>query len=247
MHNYLSPLAATQLVSAKGYGSFARHDIKQGTTIATFGGTSSDRNGLGIFPEERRRRSMQIDIDLFLVGPVQREPGDSINHSCDPNCGMRNATQVVAMRNIKADEELTFDYAMSDASDYDEFECSCLSARCRGVVRGGDWRLDVVRDNYAGFVSPYIQRLIDASQRARLLTKADVERLMTEVDDSPVTALLHALRIVVGHLDASWETAIAMYCGSDFRQPRLLKFHTGSLDALVCELNETRGALNVRQ
>lgn len=247
MHNYLSPLADSRLVEAKGYGSFASHDIKLGTIIATFGGTSTNRNGLGDFPEERRRRSMQIDIDLFLVGPVQREPGDSINHSCDPNCGMRNATQVVAMRDIRADEELTFDYAMSDTSDYDEFECSCLSARCRGRVRGGDWRRDDVRDRYAGLFSPYVQRLIDSSRRARLLTKADVERLLIEIDDSPVTASLHALRIVIGDPNASWETATLMYCSSDSRQRHLLKFKTAALDDIIGELNETRGALYVRQ
>ncbi|MHB1091023.1 MAG: SET domain-containing protein-lysine N-methyltransferase [Ilumatobacteraceae bacterium] len=243
MHNFLTTLADTRSVGAKGYGSFARTAIAQGTIVATFGGLAANRHGLANFPEERQRRSMQIDIDLFLIGPVQREPGDCINHSCAPNCGMRNATQVVAMQDIEEGAELTFDYAMSDTSDYDEFVCSCSTNECRGVVRAGDWRRDDVQQRYAGFFSPYVQRLIRSSHRSRLLTKHDAERLLLEIEHSPVMAVLHALRIVVGSPDASWATAIAMYCNCDTRQPNLLAFDTTAIDHLAGELNETRGAL----
>lgn len=243
MHNFLTPLAETRLDGVKGYGSFARQAMTRGTIVATFGGIAANRKDLANFPEERQRRSIQIDIDLFLIGPVQREPGDSINHSCDPNCGMRNATQVVAMRTIAEGEELTFDYAMTDTSDYDEFECSCSTTQCRGVVRANDWRLDELRQRYAGFFSPYIRRLIHSSQRSRLLTKREVEHLLLDIDDSAWKAILHALRVVVGQPDATWETAIAMYCGSDTRQLKLLDFDTAALDEIARELNETRGAL----
>lgn len=243
MLNFLTPLADTRPIGAKGYGSFARTAIARGTIVATFGGLATNRNGLARFPEERQRRSMQIDIDLFLVGPAEREPGDCINHSCAPNCGMRNATQVVAMRNINVGAELTFDYAMSDTSNYDEFACSCSTMRCRGTVSANDWRREDLRKRYAGFFSPYVQRLIRSSQRSRLLTKSDAGRLLSEVNESPMAAVLHALRIVIGEPNASWETAIAMYCNFDARQPSLLALDTTALDHLVGELNETRGAL----
>lgn len=243
MYNYLNPLADTRLVGTKGYGSFARHDICRGTVVATFGGPAVKRADLAQYPEERRRRSMQIDIDLYLVGPVVREPGDCINHSCAPNCGMRNATQLVAMCDIGEGVELTFDYAMSDSSDYDEFSCSCSTEQCRGLIRGGDWRLDDVRQRYVGYFSPYIQRLIDSSQHSRLLTKREVEQLLAEVDASPVTAVLNALRVVIGNPFASWETAVAMYCNNDLRQSSLLALEVSAIDRLAAELNETRGAL----
>ncbi len=246
MHNFLTPLAETRLVGVKGYGSFACQGMTRGTIVATFGGTAANRRDLADFPEERQRRSIQIDIDLFLIGPVQREPGDSINHSCAPNCGMRNATQVVAMHEIMEGAELTFDYAMSDTSSYDEFMCSCSTKECRGFVSGNDWRRDDLRQRYAGFFSPYVRRLIHSSQRSRLLTKRDVEQLMVEVSDSPGMAVLRALRVVVGLPDASWETAVAMYCNFDARQPGLLNFDTTALDEIVGELNETRGARYVR-
>jgi hypothetical protein len=246
MLNFFTPLADTRHVGAKGYGSFARQTISAGTIVATFGGTAANRSGLTIFPNERQRRSIQIDIDLFLIGPVQREPGDSINHSCIPNCGMRNATQVVAMHDIETGQELTFDYAMTDASDYDEFECSCSARQCRGTVSGSDWGRTDLQQRYTRYFSPYVQRLIHASQRKRILTKREVEQLMVAIDHTPVLAVLRALRIVVGEPDASWETAILMYCNFNAQQPRLLEFESAALDRLAGELNETRGATYIR-
>lgn len=241
MNNFLTPLAETSLVESKGYGSFANQKIAKGTIVATFGGLAANRKELAKYPQERQRRSMQIDLDLYLVGPVHREPGDCINHSCAPNCGMRNATQLVAMRDIDKGAELTFDYAMSDTSTYDEFVCSCSTPQCRGAVSGGDWKRADLRRNYAGFMSPHVQRLIDYSDKSRRLTKRDVERLLTKIDESPMLAVLGAIRMVVGCPNASWETAIKMYCNFDGRESGLLNFETAAIDRLATELNETRG------
>ncbi len=242
MHNFLTPLADTRLVESKGCGSFARQAIAKGTVVATFGGLAANRSELAKYPQERQQRSMQIDLDLYLVGPVQREPGDCINHSCAPNCGMRNATQLVAMHDIKEETEITFDYAMSDSSTYDEFACSCSTAHCRDFVSGSDWRLGDVRQRYAGFFSPYVQRLIVSSAHSRLLTKREVESLLAKIDDAPIVAVLDALRIVIGNLDASWETAITMYCNFDGRESGLFRRDSALVDSLATELNETRGA-----
>lgn len=242
MHNFLTPLAETHIVETKGYGSFARQTIGRGTIVATFGGPTVNREELAKLPEERQRRSMQIDVDRYLVGPVQREPGDCINHSCSPNCGMRNATQLVAMQDIKEGSELTFDYAMGDTSTYDEFVCSCSSDHCRGFVSGSDWRRDDVRRRYVGFFSPYVQRLINSSDNSRLLNKREVESLLSRIDDSPSAAVLDALRVVIGQPYASWETAVSMYCNLDHRQSSLFNFDTSAIDSLVAELNETRGS-----
>ena len=65
------------------------------------------------------------------------------------------------MRTISAGEEITYDYAMSDASDYDEFPCSCGSMRCRGQVSGSDWQRPELWRRYSGYFSPYVQSRID--------------------------------------------------------------------------------------
>ena len=83
------------------------------------------------------------------------------NHSCNPNCGIRlNANgghDFIAMRDIEPNEEATFDYAMRNYSiDYFPGRCTCGEEVCRGEITG--WR-DLPqerKDQYAGFVAPYL-------------------------------------------------------------------------------------------
>ena len=117
-----------------------RRHRSAGETVIGFGGYAIDRVTLDELPAERRMHAIQIDDDLFLVGPDPAEPGDLVNHSCDPNCGLVGAVLVVAMRDIEPGEEITFDYAMCDSTDYDEFGCSCDTPHCRKHVTGNDWR-----------------------------------------------------------------------------------------------------------
>ena len=56
-----------------------------------------------------------------------------INHSCDPNCETEEIdgrVWIMAIRNIAAGEELTYDYYLYDG-DEDEAACNCGSANCR--------------------------------------------------------------------------------------------------------------------
>ena len=163
VQNFLTPLAETFQTPGSGYGSRAIAVIAPGTPVATFGGVAVSYLEVTTSDPDRRSRSIQVEKNLYLLGPAIREPGDSINHSCNPNCGMGNASMVVAMRMIEPGEELTFDYAMSDSSDYDEFECQCKHSNCRGMIRGSDWNLPHIQQRYQGFFSPYIQRMIDAA------------------------------------------------------------------------------------
>jgi SET domain-containing protein len=61
-----------------------------------------------------------------------------INHSCEPNCEteeMDGRVWIMAIRNIKAGEELTYDYYLYDGDD-DEALCNCGSKKCRGSMYG---------------------------------------------------------------------------------------------------------------
>ena len=238
MENYRTPSAEWRDLGNKGVGSFALRSIPAGSLVATFGGTASTFGGLQRFSTERVSRSIQIEADLFFVGPVEREPGDTINHSCEPNCGMRNATQVVTMRDIDAGEELTFDYAMSDMAPYDEFDCACGTISCRGRVTGNDWRLLHLQERYAGYFSPYLHREIAAAQIARPLKKHDAETLVARYDRSPIEALTAALRIITGHRTATWEHLVSLL--PQRWRDGLLAADTATMDLLAAELNETR-------
>ena len=64
---------------------------------------------------------IQIDDDLFIAPVTEEERELSMlysNHSCDPNLGVRGEITFVAMRDIRAGEELTHDWAMTDDDDY---------------------------------------------------------------------------------------------------------------------------------
>jgi hypothetical protein len=59
-----------------------------------------------------------------------------LNHSCEPNCETEEIdgrVWIMAIRNIKAGEELVYDYFLYDGDD-DEARCNCGSKNCRGSM-----------------------------------------------------------------------------------------------------------------
>lgn len=143
-----------------GRGVFARVDIDPGELLVVWGGSVVTRAELESRPASIRTLTLQVDDDAYLVSDMEG-PADWVNHSCDPNAGLRGQISLVALRPIGAGEEVCFDYATSDASDYDEFDCACRTERCRGRVAADDWAIPDVRSRLAGRFSPYIQHLID--------------------------------------------------------------------------------------
>jgi hypothetical protein len=57
------------------------------------------------------------------------------NHSCNPNTAYRGLN-VVAIKDIAQNEELTLDYATFLDENIEPFECHCGSKNCRGLVSG---------------------------------------------------------------------------------------------------------------
>lgn len=161
-YNWLSPKAEARPAGEKGWGAFAVEPIAAGETVTAFGGWVVPMAVLETLSHDRQSRSIQVDADLYLVSAETPEPGDMLNHSCEPNCGLSGQLLLVAMRDIAPGEELSFDYAMCDASDYDEFRCLCGQPTCREIVTGADWRDPELQDKYAGWFSPYLERRIAA-------------------------------------------------------------------------------------
>jgi len=70
-----------------------------------------------------------------------------INHSCSPNCEVEGTgfkIWVTAIRDIKKNEELTYDYGFSYDSDYKQFPCKCRSKNCCGYIvrEESRWRIN---------------------------------------------------------------------------------------------------------
>ena len=96
----------------------------------------------------------------------QPEPADYVNHSCDPNGGLAGQITLVARRPIGVGEEVCYDYATSDGSADQSFECRCGARDCRGRVTGNDWLRSDLQTRYGEFFSPYLQRRLARSLTA---------------------------------------------------------------------------------
>jgi len=120
--------------SIHGYGLVATRDFLEDDVI-------TDVDGVLI-------GNTDLDDDrylLWLEGPHYLDITDQtrwINHSCDPNVwidgGMRAGqpwAKVIALREIRTGEELTFDYAY--ACELME-PCACGAANCKGWIVDSD-------------------------------------------------------------------------------------------------------------
>ena len=70
-----------------------------------------------------RKEKTRTSIRVGENKNVEDQMGMYINHSCNPSCRI-DGISVVAMRNIKAGEEITFDYA-SEGELASPFTCNC--------------------------------------------------------------------------------------------------------------------------
>jgi uncharacterized protein len=97
--------------------------------------------------------------------------GPMVNHSCDPNCGVRlndaDAFDFVARRSITTGQELTFDYAMRNFTiDHFPVDCLCGAENCRGSVTGWKDLPATRKSDYGELVAPYLRMMDDAEQAA---------------------------------------------------------------------------------
>lgn len=134
----------------KGNGVFATRAHQQGETVMV-GVIERRLTGNTAHATQVGRSEW---VQLAGLGPM-------VNHSCDPNCGIRmnsgGAPDLVARRAIALGEEITFDYAMRNYS-VEQFpaRCRCGASLCRGSVTG--WKdLPLERKAaYGRLVAPYL-------------------------------------------------------------------------------------------
>jgi hypothetical protein len=158
--SYLNPKCEAREHAAGGCGVFATAVIAKDELVSLWGGRIVRKDELDPSMPRFTQRVLQVDEDLYLLTAEEKEPNDCFNHSCEPNLGFFGQIGLVALREIKAGEELMFDYAMSDGGPYDEFECYCGSSNCRKKITGNDWKLPELWDKYKGYFSPYLARRI---------------------------------------------------------------------------------------
>jgi len=138
-------------------GMFAIENIKIGEVVFIKGGHILRREE--VFSTGVINSYHPID-DEFYLGATNEHEEDKIklfvNHSCNPNCGIRGEITFIAMRNIDIGEELTIDYGFLDNEDY-SFECTCGEKECRKIITGRDWRLEELQIKYFEYFATYLK------------------------------------------------------------------------------------------
>jgi uncharacterized protein len=134
-------VAQTDLVIFKssaihGIGGFARNDVAAGTRVIEYVGEKITKQESLARCERSNEYIFAIDDAHDLDGNVDWNPARFLNHSCDPNCEARfieGRIWLVAIRDIRAGEEFTFNYSY-DLADYREHPRRCGAASCVGYI-----------------------------------------------------------------------------------------------------------------
>jgi hypothetical protein len=117
-----------------GRGVFASRAFRTGERILTFVGEPFDRS--------HPIHSTPQGANLLQVGPEEyilpRPVGLFVNHSCNPNAGLRGTRTLVAIRDIAEGEEIRFDYSTNMDEDLWTMACACHEPGCRGLI--GDFK-----------------------------------------------------------------------------------------------------------
>ncbi|PIN86775.1 hypothetical protein COV19_03155 [Candidatus Woesearchaeota archaeon CG10_big_fil_rev_8_21_14_0_10_44_13] len=144
-----------EIRESDGKGLFAKKSIKKGSIVFHFDGRIGD-------DAHTNPESLQIDEDKFLESTAKFD--DFLNHSCEPNCYVDwHKLDLVALRDIKVGEELSFDY---NTAEYDlidmvkdcSFRCNCGSKNCIGEVRGFRYLTSEQKKRIRKFISPFLKK-----------------------------------------------------------------------------------------
>jgi len=130
-----------------GKGVFALQDLAEGETLIEYVGEiiswdeAQDRH-----PHDPKDPNhtfyFHVNEDKVIDALHGGNSSRWINHSCDPNCEADEENERVfikALRNIKAGEELNYDYGLIIDEPYTkkllaEYPCWCGAKNCRGTL-----------------------------------------------------------------------------------------------------------------
>jgi SET domain-containing protein len=135
-----------------GRAVFARVKIKKGTVVAVFDGPVFD------YDYEHWSKDLLDHTIQFEKRKWRDSNGLArfINHSCEPNCGIKNLFEIVAMRDILKGEQITFDYEMTEKSSWWRMRCKCGSTHCRKLIGNYSNLPRAIRKKYAGYISDWL-------------------------------------------------------------------------------------------
>ncbi|MEZ5358689.1 MAG: SET domain-containing protein-lysine N-methyltransferase [Candidatus Zixiibacteriota bacterium] len=168
--DWVSSKITIQTSPIHGKGMVAAEPITEGEIVIIWGGRVISRIEFedGQFLADTACR---LSEELYLADDEGLSPDDEyfLNHSCEPNLGMRDEITLVALIDILPGTELTIDYAMWECDpNWSMSPCACGSQLCRGHIKGSDWQRPDLQIKYKGLFTPYIQSLINTPREEKL-------------------------------------------------------------------------------
>lgn len=137
----VSPYIEVCASSIHGKGVFALCNIAAGTKIIEYVGEKISKKEGTRRAEEIWKQSglvcvFELNKRYDIDGSVDYNKARFINHSCVPNCVIEIPSGhiwIVAQRDIKKGEELTYNYGY-DLEDFEDFPCCCGAKCCIGYI-----------------------------------------------------------------------------------------------------------------
>ena len=131
-------------------GLYASTNIKKDSKIIEYKGkiiTVKETEINPKFDNDKAIYLFNLNKRYDLDGDFKYNTARLINHSCDPNCevdGVGLKLWIYSLRNIKKNEELTYDYGFSFDKDYKDFPCRCGTKKCVGYIVNSQsrWRIN---------------------------------------------------------------------------------------------------------
>ena len=134
-------------------GLYAATNIKKNTKIIEYKGkiiTVKETETNPKFDNDKAIYLFNLNKKYDLDGDFKYNTARLINHSCDPNCevdGVGLKLWIYSVKDIKKNEELTYDYGFSFDKDYKNFPCRCGTKKCVGFIVNSQsrWRIKKLR------------------------------------------------------------------------------------------------------
>ena len=138
----------------KGRGVFTLRSFKEREFIMKVRGKVIKREDMVNLSRYLRFHLDTVGKDKYIkMGYPERY----INHSCSPNVFEQDG-KIFAMRSIKENEELGFDYSICSIDDW-TMKCCCRSKNCRKVIRGDFFKLPIeLQIRYAPYLDSWFKK-----------------------------------------------------------------------------------------
>ena len=130
-------------------GLYAATNIKKDAKIIEYKGkiiTVKETEINPKFDNDKAIYLFNLNKKYDLDGDFKYNTARLINHSCDPNCevdGVGLKLWIYSIKDIKKNEELTYDYGFSFDKDFKNYPCRCGAKKCVGFIVKSEsrWRI----------------------------------------------------------------------------------------------------------